>query len=81
MSKMMLVLVAQVRQKIDGNNEAVKKVISDNRRLTIRKVADNIAITSTNVLGIKCEATNIFKKLLKFWEKKTPHGTGSGTGY
>ena len=55
------------------NIEAVKKIISDNRRITIRKVADDLGISFgsrqrifTDVLGMKRAATKIVTKLLSF---------------
>ena len=52
--------------------EAVKKMILDNRRITIREVADDIGISCgscqsifTNVLGMKRAAAKIVPKIAK----------------
>ena len=57
----------------DGNIEAVKKIILDNRRITIREVASNVNISFgscqaifTDILGMKRMAAKIVPKLLKF---------------
>ena len=57
----------------DENIEAVTKMILDNRRITIREVADDFGILFglcqaifTVVLGMKCAAANIIRKLLHF---------------
>ena len=58
--------------KYDENIEAVNTVILDNRRITIRKVADDVGITFgscqvifTDVCGMKREATKNIPKLKK----------------
>ena len=55
------------------NIEAVKKIISDNCRITIREVKYDIGISFgscqaifMDVLGMKRKAANIVPKLLKF---------------
>ena len=57
----------------DENFETVKKMILNNRRVTIREVADDVGILFascqgifTDVLGIKHEAAKIVPKLLNF---------------
>lgn len=59
--------------KTDENIEAVKKMILDNRRITIREVADDVGISFgscqaifTDVLGMKRAAAKIVPKLLNF---------------
>ena len=71
MSMPMLVLVAQ------ENIEAGKKMISNNRRITIREVADDVGILFgssqaifTNVLGMKSTVAMI----IKLRAKTTSHG-------
>ena len=61
----------------DENMEAEKKIILDNRRITIREVADNVGISFasfqaifTDVLGLKCAAAKIVPKLLNFEQKQ-----------
>ena len=61
----------------DKNIEAVKKMILNNRRITIWEVADNIGILFgscqaifTNVLGTKHVAAKIVSKLLNFEQKQ-----------
>ena len=61
---------------IDENIEAVKKMILDNRRITIREVADDVRISFgscqaifTDVLGMKRAAVKIVPKLLNFDQK------------
>ena len=63
--------------KIDENIEAVKKMILNNRRLTITEVADDIAISFdscqaifTDVLGMKNAAAKIASKFLNFEQKQ-----------
>ena len=58
---------------IDENIKALKKIILDNRRNTIREVADNVDISYdscqaiiTNVLGIKGATAKIVIKLQNF---------------
>ena len=60
----------------DENIEAVKKMILDNRRITIREVADDVGISFgscqaifTDVLATKRAATKIVAKLLNFEQK------------
>ena len=60
----------------DKNIEAVKKMIFDNRGITIREVADDIGIwfgshqvIFTDVLGMKRAAAKIVPKLLNFKQK------------
>ena len=71
----------------DINIEAVNKTIFDNRRITIREVADDVGISLLgiwqaiilNVLGVKRAAAKIVPKLLNFEQKKkTSHGQRSG---
>ena len=57
----------------DENTEAVKKMILDNRRIIIREVADDVAISFgscqaifTDVLGMKRAAAKIVLKLQNF---------------
>ena len=57
----------------DENIDAVKKMILDNRRITIRQVADHVSIlfgscqvVFTDVLDIKRAAAKIVPKLLNF---------------
>ena len=61
----------------DENIEALKKMIFNNRRITIREVADDVGISFgscqaifTDVLGIKRVAAKIVPKLLNFLAKK-----------
>ena len=69
----MLVLVART----DENIETVKKMILDNRRITIREVADNVGISFgsfqrifTDILGMKRAAAKMVPKLLNFEQKQ-----------
>ena len=55
------------------NDKAVKQMIIDDRRITIREVADDISISLgscqgifTDILDIKPMATKIVRKLLHF---------------
>ena len=55
----------------------MKKIILDNRRNTIREVADDVGISFgscwaiyTNVLGMKRAAAKIVQKLLNFEQKQ-----------
>ena len=57
----------------DDNIEVVKKMILDNRRITITEVADDIGIwfgscqaSFTDVLGLKHAAAKIVPRLLNF---------------
>ena len=57
--------------------EAVKKMILDNSRITIREVADDVGISFglcqaifTDVSGIKRAAANIVRNLLNFEQKQ-----------
>ena len=50
----------------DENVEAVKTMLLDNRRITIRKIAEDVAISFglcqaifTDIVGMKCVAANI----------------------
>ena len=52
----------------DDNIEAVKKMILDNCRITLRKVADGANIIY--VLVMKCAAVKIVPKLLNFEQKQ-----------
>ena len=61
----------------DENIEAVKKMILNNHRITIREVADDVCIsfgscqaTFTNVLVMKRATAQIVPKLLSFVQKK-----------
>ena len=61
----------------DENIKAVKKMILNNRRITIREVADDIGISFgscqeifTDVLGRKPVAAKIIPKLLNFEQKQ-----------
>ena len=61
----------------DENIEAIKKMILDNRRITIRRRADDVGISFgsceaifTDVLGIKRAAAKIVPKLLNFEQKE-----------
>ena len=72
MSITMLVLHRPSTSTTDENIEAVKKMISDNRRITIREVADDIGISFgscqrifTDVLGMKRAAAKFVSKLLR----------------
>ena len=55
----------------DENIKAVKKMILDNRLITITEVAKEVAYRSvfTDVLGMKSVATKIVPKLLNFKQK------------
>ena len=62
--------------RTDKNIEAMKKMIVDNRRITIREVADDIGKSFgsyqaifTDVLGMKRAAAKIVPKLLNFRQK------------
>ena len=57
----------------DENIEAMKKIIQDNRRITNKKVADDVGISFgscqaifTNVFGMKRAAAKFGTKLLNF---------------
>ena len=61
----------------DKNIEAVKKMILDNRRITIREVADGVSISfgscqviCNDVLGMKRAAAKIVPKLLNLEQKQ-----------
>ena len=61
----------------DENIEAVKKMMLDNRRNTIREVADDIGISFgscqaifTDALSLKREAAKIVPKLQMFKQKQ-----------
>ena len=61
----------------DENVEVVKKMILDNRQITIREVADDVGISFgscqlifTDVLGMKQAAAKIVLKLLNFEQKQ-----------
>ena len=63
----------------DENLEAVKKMILDNCRIIIRKVADDVSISFgssqaifTDVLGMKRAAAKIVPKLQNFDQKQCP---------
>ena len=65
--------VARVRQPpMKTYIEAVKKMILDNRRITIREVAVDGGISAifTDVLGMKRAAAKIVSKLLNFEQKQ-----------
>ena len=73
MSMTMFVLVAQSRSTTYENIEAVKKMILNNRWITIREFADNDDISfsscqaiSTYVYGMKRATKKIVPKLLNF---------------
>ena len=58
------------------NIEAMKKMILDNQRITIREVADNVGISFgscqaifTDILGMKRAEAKIVSKLLNFKQK------------
>ena len=58
----------QSTSRTDENIEAVKKIILDNRRITIRKVADDVGIlfgscqaNFTDVLGMRLAAARLFQ--------------------
>ena len=62
----------------DENIEKVKKMILDNRRITIRLIADDVGISFgscqaifTDVLGMKHAATKIVPKLINFVQKQS----------
>ena len=57
--------------------KTVKKMISDNRRITIRVVVDDVGILFgscqtifTDDLGVKCASAKIVPKLLNFEQKQ-----------
>ena len=61
----------------DDNVETMKKMIMDNRRITIREVADEVGISFgscqaifTDVLGMKRVAAKFVPKLLNFDQKQ-----------
>ena len=61
----------------DENMEAVKKIILNNHRITIREVADDVGISFgscqaifTSVLGMKRAAAKIITKMLNFERKQ-----------
>ena len=61
----------------DENIEAVKKIILDNHRITIREVADDVFISLgscqtifTAALGMKPAAAKIFSRLLNIKQKQ-----------
>ena len=60
------------------NIEAVKKIILDNRRITVREVADDVGISFgscqaifTDVLGMKRAAAKNIRKMLNFEQKQS----------
>ena len=62
---------------IPENIEAVKKIILDNRRITIRELGDDVVISLgssqeifTDVLGMKRAAVKIVPKLQNFKQKQ-----------
>ena len=62
----------------DENIEAVKKMILNNCRITIREVADDVAMSFgscqeifMNFLDMKCAAEKIITKILNFEQKRT----------
>ena len=62
----------------DENMESVKKMILDNRRMTIREFSDDVGISFgscqaifTDVLGMKRAAEKIVPKLLNFEQKQS----------
>ena len=60
----------------DKNIEAVKQMLLNNRRTTIREVGDDVGqVIFTDVLGVKRMAAKIVPKLLNFKQK---HGHRSG---
>ena len=72
------------RSKTDENIKAGKKMILDNRRITIREFADDRGISLgscqaifTDFLVMKCAAVKIVPKLLNF-DQKTLRGHCSG---
>ena len=73
-SMTILVLVARARQQ---HFEAVKKINLNNRRITIKEVADDVSISFsscqaifTDVLCMKSAAAKIVPKLLNFEQKQ-----------
>ena len=81
MSMAMLVLVARAPQQPIKTLKQWRKWFLDNRRITIKQVADDIAISFgswqaifTDVLGMKHGAAKIVQKIAKFWAKTTCHG-------
>ena len=77
MLMMMIIQIALRTTTIDENNEAVKQMISDNRRITISNVAvDNgisfrsCQVIFTVVLGMKRAAAKIVEKFLDFEQKQ-----------
>ena len=64
----------------------MKKMVLDNRRITIRSVADDVDISFgsceaifTDILGMKCAAAKVVPKLLNFEQKTTSNGHRSGS--
>ncbi|XP_029673845.1 protein GVQW3-like [Formica exsecta] len=65
----------------DDNVGKVKKMIMDNRRITIREVADDVGISFgscqaifSDVLGLRCVAAKFVPKLLNFDQKQCRMG-------
>ena len=73
MSMTLLVLVFYACQQCDEIIEAVKTILLDNHRITIREVADHVGMAFcsceaifTDVLGMKRAAAKIVPKIAKF---------------
>ena len=61
----------------DESIEAVRKMISDNRRITIKEIADDVGISFgscqaifMNILSMKRAVAKIIRKLLNFRQKQ-----------
>ena len=70
----------------DENVEKVKEMIMNDRRITIREVADNVGISIgscheifSNVLGIyETRGSKICSKIIGFWTKTAANGSSLG---
>ena len=67
------------------NMEAVKKIVMENRRITVREVAKDVGISVgschaifSDILGLKRMEAKFIPKLLNFDEKNPSHGHRSG---
>ena len=66
----MLALVARNKSTTDENIKALKKMILDNRQITVREIADDVGVSFglcqaifTDILGMKRAAATIVSKL------------------
>lgn len=76
---------SSITSKTDENVEKVKEIVMENRRITIREVADDVGISVgschtifSDILGMKRVAAKFVPKLINFEQKKPSHGNRSG---